>query len=559
MQLRSAEFRPLHCARRGWILVLLFPLLSACSPESPAKRSSVNPSDSATAVEVVAQVGDEMIRSDEVDAPLQLALHDLAMAAYELRFKRLQALVEERRAAQGGDAQVNWRLPHPQPPRVPIPVAGRAIWGNPQAPVKLAVFCSFQSVHCAQARPVYRRLLEEYAGYVALVPLDLPLHFHREGRAAAIAARCAGAQGARWAYADGLYAHAQQLDKLHYQQLAVQLELDPSRFSACMEGEVPQGVTEDRVLAQALGLRSVPVTFINGLYIKGARSFEYFAEWIDRELVRLGIDASSPHVDAARFQPAGQDIVDTALPLTLEGTQLSSVAEHSSAFIRGESGAARRYQPGDTVMPGVTLLSVAQEAVMLEHNNRRERLRLQGRAGDTVSVPLTDTTPRDAETMRRIEQPDGETRRLVPASGVLPLGQAWLEQQLQNRAALERKFVEAELEVDGHKLLRLEGIADSEFFAALGLEEGDVVVRVNDSWVHSGENQLWDALTSGQKVDVTFMRNGLPQRLQYVVEAKGYFEVPTDSGSGGSSGEDAGADDSAKEDDGPEDKPEDKP
>ena len=533
MPLRSDDMRPVHYLRCRWMYVLLCPLLAACSPEPPANLSSGGLPESVPGSEVVARVGSAAIRRDEVDRPLQLALHDLAMAAYELRFQRLRAMVDERRGDQGDETKVTWLLEHPQPPRVQIPLEDRAIWGNPEAPVKLAVFCSFQSIHCAQARPVYRRLLEEYAGYVALIPFDLPLHYHREGQAAAVAARCADAQGARWAYADGLYARAQQLEEKQYPQLAVQLELDPVRFRACQQGEAEQKVAQDSAIAQALGLRSVPVTFINGLYIKGGRSFDYFSGWIQRELARLGIDASGAHAEAARFHPASQGLVDTQLPLVLEGTQVSSLAEHSTALIRRESGGARQYRVGDEVMPGVSLLSVTKAAVILAHDNRRERLRLQGSSDATVSVPLTDNTPRDAETMRRIEQPEGETRKLLPASGVLPLGQAWLEQQLQNRAELEGKFVEAELEVDGHKLLRLEDIADSEFFAALGLEEGDVVVRVNDSWVHSGENQLWDALTSGQVVDVTFMRNGLPQRLQYVVEAQGYFEVPSDSGSGG--------------------------
>ena len=547
MPLRSAEVCPVHYLRYRWVYVLLFPLLVACSPEPSADLSSGNSLGSAPSSEVVALVGSASIMRDDVDGPLQLALHDLAMAAYELRFQQLQALVDARRRTEGADAKVTWLLEHPQPPRVQIPPGDRTIWGNPEAPVKLAVFCSFQSVHCAQARPVYRRLLEEYAGYVALVPFDLPLHYHREGKAAAIAARCADAQGARWAYADGLYAHAQQLEEKQYPRLAVQLELDPVRFHACQQGDAEKNVMQDSAIAQELGLRSVPVTFVNGLYIKGVRSFDYFSGWIQRELAQLGIDASTPHAEAARFHPSGQGLVDTQLPLVLEGTQVSSVAEHSTALIRSESGGARQYRVGDVVMPGVTLLSVAKTAVILVHDNRRERLRLQGSSDATVSVPLTDPTPRDAETMRRIEQPEGETRKLLPASGVLPLGQAWLEQQLQNRAELERKFVEAELEVDGHKLLRLEDIADSEFFAALGLEEGDVVVRVNDSWVHSGENQLWDALTSGQVVDVTFMRNGLPQRLQYVVETHGYFEVPPDSGSGGDDAEEAGESDSASD------------
>ena len=535
--------------------IFLAALLNACNSDSrdepDSKAGENHQGQQQGGQQIVARIGDSTITLQEVDQKIRLERHDLALAEYQLRFNTLKSMVDARRPSSSSAAEapaVDWLLPHPQPPRLSIDTGGRPLRGNPEAPVTLAVFCSYQSVHCAATNLVLRELLERYAGWIAVVPFDFPMHYHRQGKQAAVAAHCASQQEAPWAYADGLYAQAKTLEVTTFGQLASQLGLAQDVFNQCLD-EPGRGdrVAADTALARSLGLQSVPVVFVNGLYTKGPRTSEHYAMWIDQELQHLGHDPASAHDEAARWRQSGEQIAETKLPLQLSGTSVSSQSEQSTALIRVRDTSARRFSTADPVMPGVTLKRVHERHVILQVNDHLERLTLRGEDGNYVRVPMTTNTQRDEATMQRIEQPDGESRKLIPPSGVLPLGQEWLEKQLQNRAELERKFVAADHVVDGHNLLRLEGIENSEFFAALGFEEGDVVVRVNDTWVHSGQNQLWDALTSGEVVDVTYMRNGLPERVQYVVQEESYFEQQDSGNESGNQSNSDGGEDSDKD------------
>ncbi|UHQ53627.1 thioredoxin domain-containing protein [Microbulbifer sp. YPW16] len=518
---------------RATAAVLAALLLSACTDgESAPGRTSAQGGEPL----VVARIGEREITLAELDRSIQLPQHDLALAEYRLRAGALRQLLE-REAGDGGGASAEWLLEPPAPPREELPVGGRPLRGNPDAPVTLSIFCSYQSPHCAVLQATVRQLLESYAGWLRLVHFDLPLRYHREGPRATAAVHCARQQERGWPYADGLYSQAQKLGDETYLRLARVQGLQREPFARCMEAhDSAPALQRDLAVAGELGLETVPVVFINGLYIRGPRPYEEYAHWVDAELQRLGHDSSIPHPQASRFAINGGGPGETDLPLVLTGTSVSSERDNSTALIAVQDAAATSFSNGSSLMQGVRLESIRADHVLLDNDGTLERLSLRGQEGEGVHVPLTSPEPRDKETMRRIEQPEGETRKLVAPSGVLPLGRKWLAEQLRNRDELEKRFVEAEHQVDGHNLLKLEGIEDSEFFAALGLEEGDVVVRVNDTWVHSDQNQLWDALTSGQVVDVTFMRNGLPQRIQYVVEERGYFEEGESGGdeSGGS-------------------------
>lgn len=479
---------------------------------------------------VVAKIDDAEITLSEVDQRILLKRHDLYLAEYQLRFETLSEIIEEylrRVPPESIKPSVDWLLSYPQPPRLNIDLSGRSLRGNPEAPIKLAVFCSYQSVHCASLNRVLHRLLDDYAGWIAIALFDFPMHYHRQAKAAAVAARCAGVQGLAWLYADGLYVRAKALTEQVFEQLATQLDLSSEPFKRCLAREdLHEAIARDSALARALGLQSVPVVFVNGLYVKGPMPYEHYAMWIEQESNRLGFSIAEPHPQAEAFRENSAKLTETQLPLALSGTSISSNGENSTALIAVRDDPARKFSVGDAVLTDVSLLAIRRHYVILDVKGRRERLSLKGESGTYVRVPLTSALERDEETMRRIEQLEGSAGKLVEPSAVVPLGREWLEQQLEHRAELEKKFVNAEHVVDGHNLLKLESIDSNEFFTALGFEDGDVVLRVNDTWVHSGQNQLWEALTSGQVVDVVFMRKGLPQRLQYIVREKGYFEQP---------------------------------
>jgi protein-disulfide isomerase len=227
---------------------------------------------------VVARVDGEAITAEELDAQLQLALHDLARAGYELRAKRLRELIATRLGGSG-DAddsdRVEILLAPPEPPRLAV------------EPVEIVEFLDFESPHCRRMQPVLRRILADYGDEVRLAVRDLPLPFHRNARAAALAAACAGAQGAYWGYHDALLQDRGWLSRDVLERHARRLDLDLERFAACLDAaERVEDVAADARAAQRLGVSSVPTFFVNGLYLKGPQTYAQLARAIDGELGR---------------------------------------------------------------------------------------------------------------------------------------------------------------------------------------------------------------------------------------------------------------------------------
>ncbi|WP_226648360.1 thioredoxin domain-containing protein [Microbulbifer variabilis] len=473
---------------------------------------------------LAARIDGRTITLQELDSTLELALYDIAEQEYELRLNKLNAWIDKKNGKNVSGKKVEILLNAPEPPRINLPTSDQSIRGNDEAPVTLTVFCSFQSPHCKAIQPTLRRLMSTYKGWVNQAYFDFPLKFHKEGIKAAMAARCADDQGRFWEYHDALYVLTPEIDGDTYPQLIKQLELDAQKFELCLSSDAPkQAVIENRDWALSLGLKNVPVIFINGLYLKGPRRFEQYAYWVEKELRSMGINPKETHVWKDGETIDDRDLPVTNLPLILLGVSESSTKSKSKALIEVKETAAKYYNVGQELLAGASLLRIHPSYVVIESKAGLEKLPLKGKEG-TDSL-LTYSHEQSAELKRRIEQPLGPgTRKLIGSSGVLTLGQSWLSKQLEQREALEAKFIEAELEVEGYHLMRLEGITGNEFFTALGFQENDVLMRVNDSWVHSGQNTLWEALASGQIIDVAFMRKGLPQRIQYVVEEQGYFE-----------------------------------
>ncbi|WP_445362190.1 thioredoxin domain-containing protein [Microbulbifer sp. ANSA003] len=469
---------------------------------------------------VAARIGGREVTVQELDRDLQFVLYDIAEMEHKLRLNKLHEFISE---TSGAGTDVEILLPVPKPPRIELSYENRAVRGNPEAPVTVAVFCSFQSPHCKSFQPVLRQLLSEYPGWVRQVNFDFPLKFHREGVSAAVSARCAGDQDTFWEYHDALYARTPNLGDNAYIQTAKHLSVDSAYFANCVEDESYRAlVLKDQETALQLGLKNVPVVFINGLYLKGKRSFEQYSYWVERELAKLNIDQKQKHTWEQQRNGKNRLPV-TNLPLALVGISESSIENKSKALVEVEGQKARYYSLGQPLLKDVSLRRLEGNYAVINNQGTLERLLLQGEEGNTVS--LTYFRQHTEELRQRIEQPHGEEgKKLIEPAGVLTLGQEWLSKHLEQRESLEAKFTKAELKVEGHHLIRLEGVAGNEFFTALGFEDNDVLLRVNDSWVHSGQNGLWSALASGKVIDVAFMRKGLPHRLQYVVEELGYFE-----------------------------------
>lgn len=162
--------------------------------------------------------------------------------------------------------------------------------GPAEAGVEIVEFGDFNCGFCARFhRETLPQIRETYGEQVRIVYRDFPI-LGELSTQAAIAARCADAQGNFWPYHDLLFENQATLGEpgifLNY---ALTLDLNPQAFSDCLAQQQPiESIAADFREAQDLGIRGTPAFFINGRPLIGAREFEAFARIIDEELAAAG-------------------------------------------------------------------------------------------------------------------------------------------------------------------------------------------------------------------------------------------------------------------------------
>lgn len=158
--------------------------------------------------------------------------------------------------------------------------------GPANAAITIIEFSDYECPFCRKwFSEVYVRLLRDYPTQVRLVFRDFPLaSIHPNATPAAEAANCAGDQGAYWEFHDMLFTGLEfGLDV--YLQYASSLNLNVDEFKACVESRRHNyEVMGDYQFAAALGVRSTPTFFINGIPVVGAQPYEVFKELIEKEL-----------------------------------------------------------------------------------------------------------------------------------------------------------------------------------------------------------------------------------------------------------------------------------
>jgi len=488
---------------------------------------------------VYARVGTENISQEDIDKILELQLFDLEWVKYDLRRKMLSQVVNEK--TQNGvrpASSVEILIEPPMPPRLEITHSEKQpSRGNKSAPITLAVFCSYPSVHCAGMAKTYDALLMAYPEQIKLVFYDFPQAFHVNAGHAARAARCANEGGKFWPFHKGLLANYQQVSEKVIMRIARQVNLDTVSFKACFDNnQYTKEVKANLRQAEQLGLRKVPVTLINGLFMNGPRSIDTLRYFVDKELERLNI-APSHTLQQTSIETPTQEIPISTLPLRLEAITLGGSAENSTATIQHLTDTSSHlYKQDDEILPNTYLVMIQSNSVVLERAGKLERVILSnGKANDngedtstisdhkllTVSNTSShwrDTTQRKKSLADPDEIPAGleyDFQGVVSAKGETPLSRSWLTEKLAERETLKEHFEPAELEVEGTYVMRLTNIQENDFYQTLGLQEQDVVLRVNNEWVHSAQNSLFDSLENLQEVSVVLMRKGLPVHLNY--------------------------------------------
>lgn len=155
--------------------------------------------------------------------------------------------------------------------------------GPEGAPVTVAEFADYTCPHCAQFAslpgPALRR---DYAreGQVRFLFYDFPLSEQSNAIPAALAARCAGAQGRFWEMHGVLFSNqrawaADQSPEARFADYAKQAGLDVGEFNDCYSGRrFMREIFASRGYGRQLGVGGTPTVFVNG---EKAPSYAYEA------------------------------------------------------------------------------------------------------------------------------------------------------------------------------------------------------------------------------------------------------------------------------------------
>jgi protein-disulfide isomerase len=161
--------------------------------------------------------------------------------------------------------------------------------GPATAPVTVFEWSDYECPFCQRAQDVLQRLQGEFADRVRFVFKDFPLRSHPNALPAAIAARCAGAQGRYWEYHDLLFVAQPDLARDHLIGYARRLGLDTPAFTECLDsGRYRDAVLAEQREGREAGVRATPTFFLNRRKIEGALPLEEFREAIKQALRDAG-------------------------------------------------------------------------------------------------------------------------------------------------------------------------------------------------------------------------------------------------------------------------------
>ncbi len=194
------------------------------------------------------------------------------------------------------------------------------IRGSADAPITLIEYSDFTCGYCAKFfLETLPRLQAKYidTGKVRFVYRDYPRADRGVGVDAAVAARCAGAQGQYWPMHDRLFSERSRLDSGLFKGYAKAIGLDQTVFAKCLdERQYLESIFQDRQEATRWGFHGTPgfilIRTASGptekepaVAIPGAVPFNEFAEEIDRMLAsapRSQGEPADPHEGTAVAQ-----------------------------------------------------------------------------------------------------------------------------------------------------------------------------------------------------------------------------------------------------------------
>lgn len=214
------------------------------------------------------------------------------------------------------------------------------------------------------------------------------------------------------------------------------------------------------------------------------------------DLHLMGVPTSAAPVVAS--VPANAP--DTQLRLTLHGALASDEKANARAIIADSGGNEEQYAVGDTVPGNAELSEIYPDRVILKRGGRYETLRLPTEGGSAAPAigprgfPAASSAVTPAERLRQVRS------------------------QLQSSPRSLYGMIRAtpQLDADGNTQGYVVSPGqDPQLFSQVGLQDGDVVIEVNQLSMADPANgaRALKSLQNGEQVTVKLLRGGVEQVL----------------------------------------------
>lgn len=159
--------------------------------------------------------------------------------------------------------------------------------GKSDAKITIIEYTDFQCPFCAKGHDVIKKIKKQYGKKIKHVVKHFPLPFHHNAPLASEASFCAYEQDRKYFQKlnDLMFENQSQLDLSGLKELAKNAGLKIDQFSKCLEShKYAKKITSDITQGQQLGIKSVPVFFVNGKLVNGAHPINVFQDIINEEL-----------------------------------------------------------------------------------------------------------------------------------------------------------------------------------------------------------------------------------------------------------------------------------
>ncbi|MDR2050629.1 MAG: thioredoxin domain-containing protein [Deltaproteobacteria bacterium] len=167
---------------------------------------------------------------------------------------------------------------------------GRAIRGNPAAPVTIVAYSDYQCPYCRMAEENINALLGRHPDAVRLVFKALPNTKSDLAVAVAKYGTAAFNQDAdkAWQFHDALFARAEDIEKngdTAVKALAVKCGLDLKRLMAdAASAKIRERMAADEAEAEGFGIRGTPYFLMNDILVRGAVPRDMLEEALQKAL-----------------------------------------------------------------------------------------------------------------------------------------------------------------------------------------------------------------------------------------------------------------------------------